>query len=536
MKTLRIAVMVLALAGAALGVRAADAPRMADLVPARAGALVEIENAAGLRDMLLDSAFWAALQDTQAARQWHACEAYARAQESIDRLLANLEMTRDQALKTYLGGRSALVLLPAPGEKPYGVFLTETPSPMADKLIKAVGGVEIDRHKDVRIWEVVKGDHVDHVAYAAGVLMITRPRADELEQVIDAVTGAGAVLGRDAGFVKTVEGLPDGWRVRAFAAEIPPLRAPGAVAMYPDKDAGRLHFEWRMLTGPNDLFRINRPVALAGPRSLPDSAVAAVTTVLHTQALYEKAQEKILEQPDGKAKLRKAKMFLRGWFPGHSVESIVGAFGPEAAGALVKGENGGAPGLVGMVRLTETGKPVAHAFKDGLAAKAMILGALGRKDKKPVALRVREESYGGASMVIIKAPDALRQVLGRWADDVGLTIAVTNDWLIVGTTPSGVKQTIDMASGKGVSLADAMTAAGEKVPGGPVTRWGVLRPAEGASIVLDWAEKLLGHERIEQARRFTNLAELMNLVKRIIWERTDEPEVVHGTADVQAVK
>jgi len=535
MKTLRMVLMVLVLAGAALGARA-EAPRMANLVPAQAGALVEIENAAGLRDMLLDSAFWAALQDTQAARQWHASEAYARAQESIDRLLANLEMTREQALKTYLGGRSALVLLPAPGEKPYGVFLTETTNEMAEKLIKAVGGIEIDRHKDVRIWEVAKDNHLDHMAFAGGVLMITRPRSDELEQVIDAAVGGGATLGRDANFVRTVEGLPGGYRVRAYAAEIPPLRCPGAVAMYPDKDAGRLHFEWRMMTGPNDLFSLNRPVPLAGPTSLPESSVAAVTTVLHTQELYAKAEKKILEHPDGEEKLRKAKMFLRGWFPGHSVESIVGAFGPEAAGAIVKGENGGAPGLVGMARLTESGKPVAHAFKNGIAAKAMILGALGQKGEKPVAINVREEAYGDASLVIIEAPDVLRELLGNWADDVGLTIAVTGDWLIVGTTPSGVKQTIDTAAGKGASLADAMTAAGEKVPAGPVTRWGVLRPAEGAGIVLDWAEKLLGRERIEQARRLTNLAELMNLVKRVIWERTDEPEVVRGTADVQAVE
>jgi len=64
----------------------------------------------------------------------------------------------------------------------------------------------------------------------------------------------------------------------------------------------------------------------------------------------------------------------------------------------------------------------------------------------------------------------------------------------------------------------------------------VLRPAEGAAIVLDWAEKLLGRERVEQARRLTNLAELMNLVKHVLWQRTDEPEVVRGAADVQAVK
>ena len=275
---------------------------------------------------------------------------------------------------------------------------------------------------------------------------------------------------------------------------------------------------------------------LHGPASLPDSAVAAVTTCFHPEAIWEKVQAKLADRADGEERIRKAKMFVRGWFPGHPMEGILAGFGPEAAGALVKGEDGGAPGLVGMARLTATGRPVAHAFKDGLAAKAMIFGALGRKGEKPVVINVREETHGNASMVIIEAPEVLTKILGDWANDIGLTVAVADDWLIVGTTPSGVKRTIDTAAGNGASLADAMKAAGERVPTEPVTRWGVLRPAEGADIVLSWAEKLLGRQRVEQAERLTNVAELMDLVKQVLWQRTDQPEVIHGTADMQAVE
>jgi len=151
-------------------------------------------------------------------------------------------------------------------------------------------------------------------------------------------------------------------------------------------------------------------------------------------------------------------------------------------------------------------------------------------------VNVREETYNNASMLIVEAPEVLTKMLGNWAKDVALTVAVSDDWLIVGTTPSGVKRTIDTAAGNGPSLADTMKAAGERVPAEPVTRWGVLRPAEGADIVLAWGEKLLGRQRLEQAKRLTNLAELMDLVKRVLWQRTDEPEVIRGTADVQVVE
>ncbi|HUU89855.1 MAG TPA: hypothetical protein VM238_01455 [Phycisphaerae bacterium] len=537
MKTLRTLATAITLLAALASSVAAESLEMANLAPADAKVLVEMVDAAGLRQMLLESKFWAALEETEAFCRWRASEHYAEAEKRIDLLLAELEMDRETALKTYLGGRSALVLLPSGEKKPYGVFLTETTNEMAEKLAEAVGGQKVGRHRDVAIWEVVKDNRVDRMAWAGGVLMISGTRGDELEQVLDVVAGNGASLGAQGEFHQATEGLPRGWRTRVYAAEARPRRSPGAVAMYPESDS-RVHFEWRIVGGSEDIS-LNRPTVLTGPKSLPDTAVAAVASAFHPGAIWEKVQAKVADAADGPEKIRKAEMFIRGWFPGHSMASITGGFGPEAAAALVKGDAGGAPGLVGLVRLKPSGVPVAHAFKNGLAAKAMILGALSQNQQDPekrVNLNVREEAYGDASLLIIEAPQVLEKVLGNWANDIGLTVAVTNDWLILGTTPAGVKKTIDTASGNGASLAADLTQAGEKVPVEPVTRWGVIRPASGADIVLAWAEKLAGKERVEKAKKAVNLAELMKLVKRMIWQRTDEPEVIRGTADIQAIE
>ena len=536
MRTLRTLMTAVALLGTVTACVAAETVEMANLAPADAKVLIEMVDAAGLRQMLLESKFWAALEETEAFCRWRASERYAEAQKRIDLLLAELEMDRDQALKTYLGGRSALVLLPSGQEKPYGVFLTEATNEMAEKLAEAVGGQEVTRYRDVAIWEVVKQKRVDRMAWAGGVLLIAGTRADELEQVLDVVVGGSGSLGAGGDFLKATERLPTGWRTRVYAAEAKPRKSPGAVAMYPE-GKGRVHFEWRIVSGPEDIS-LTRPTVLTGPNALPATAVAAVASSFYPKAIWNKVQAKVADEADGPQKIQKAQMFVRGWFPGHSMESIVGGFGPEAAAALVKGDAGGAPGLVGLVRLTPSGAPVAQAFKNGLAAKAMILGALSQNQQDPakrVNLNVREEAYGDASLLVIEAPKVLEKVLGDWANDIGLTVAVTNDWLIVGTMPSGVKKTIDAAAGNGASLAADLTRAGEKVPAEPATRWGVIRPASGADIVLAWAEKLAGKQRVEKAKKAVNLAELMKLVKRMIWQRTDEPEVIRGTADIQAI-
>ena len=535
MRTLRVLVSVTVLAVLA-GACAAKTVEMANLVPSNAKALIEAADAAGLRQLLLESRFWAALEETQAVQQWRASERYAEAQKRVETLLGNLEMTRDEALKTYLGGRTALVLLPSDEKKPQGVLLTQATNRMAQKLIDSVGGRQVSRHRDVAIWEVVKDNRVDRMALAGNVLLISGSKGDELEQVIDVLVGGNASLGGEGHFHAAVDGLPAGWGARAYAAEAGRRKSPGAVAMYP-QGTSRIHFEWQIVSGPGDIS-LTQPTVLTGPKSLPDTAVAAVATAFYPQAIWSTVKTKLADRADGQDKINKAEMFVRGWFPGHTMDSIVGAFGPEAAAALVKGDADGAPGLVAMARLTASGQPVARAFKDSLAAKAMILGALSQNQQDPtkrISLTVREEAYGNASLLVIEAPEVLQKFLGDWADDIALTVAVTDSWLIVGTTPSGVKKTIDAAAGKGASLAADLTAAGEKVPTEPATRWGVVRPAAGADIVLAWAEKLVGKERVDQAKKAVNLAELMRLVKRVLWQRTDSPTAIRGTADIQAI-
>jgi hypothetical protein len=302
---------------------------------------------------------------------------------------------------------------------------------------------------------------------------------------------------------------------------------------------GHLHLEWRMLGGEPELMAINEPTVLMSPSALPATTVAAVATVFHPDAIWEKVKAKLAQDAaSGADKLRRAEMFLRGWFPGKTMDQIIGAFGPEAALSLQKGDAGGAPGIVGLVRLTATGKAVAQALKDGLAAKAMILAALRDPEKTDgPRLNVREETVGSTPLLIVEAPGLIEKVLGDWAKDVALTIAVTDNWLVVGTSVSGVRASVQTATGDGTqaTLATALKAQGEDVPAGPVTRWGTVRPAEGSDIVLGLAEQVAGKDRVEQAKKLTNLAELLKLIDRITWERTDKPDLVTGRADLQAI-
>ena len=200
MRTLRTLVTAVALLGTVTACVAAETVEMGNLVPADAKVLIEMVDAAGLRQTLLESKFWAALEETEAFHRWRASERYAEAQKRVALLLAELKMDRDQALKTYLGGRSALVLLPSGQKKPYGVILTEATNEMAEKLVKAVGGQEVTRYRDVATWEVVKEKRVDRMAFAGGVLMISGTRADELEQVLDVVVGGSGSLGAGGDF------------------------------------------------------------------------------------------------------------------------------------------------------------------------------------------------------------------------------------------------------------------------------------------------------------------------------------------------
>jgi len=545
MKTLKLVTMLAVLAGAA--VAQAASVEMSAMAPADAKALIEVNDAAGLRQTLLESKFWTALEGTQAFNDWRASDKYAQMRLRVDELLKNLAMDEATALQTYLGRRMAVVLLPSGNEKkPDGVLLLEVAGKSeaeseanAQLLIDAVGATEAGKHGDVAIFEVRKDNRTDRIAHIGGVLLMTNAHSDALERVLDTVRGSQPSLGAGADFRRATDGLLDGWRIRAYAAEVKPHKTPGAVAMAP-QGKGHVHFEWRMLGGEPDLLAINEPTVLMSPSALPATTVAAVATAFHPVAIWEKVKAKLAADAAGGAdKLARAEMFLRGWFPGKKMDEILGAFGPEAALALQRAEADGAPGIVGLVKLTSTGKAVAQCFKDGLAAKAMILAALRDPEKTDgPRLNVREDTVDATPILIVEAPGVLEKFLGDWAKDVALTVAVTDNWLVVGTSVSGVKASVRTATGAGqqATLAASLAAEGEKAPAEPVTRWGTIRPALGSDIVLGVAEKLAGKDRIDQAKKLTNLAELLNLVERVTWQCTDKQDIVTGKADLQAVE
>jgi len=537
MKTLRMLVPVLVLLGSATAAFATA--EMATFAPSDSKAFIETVDGAGLRQMLLESKFWAALEGTQAFKDWRASQKCAEMEERIERLLAGLQMPRDEAIRTYFGGRSAVALLPSADEKkPDGVLITEATNAMAQRLTKALGAMEIKRYRDVAIWEIRKDNRTDRMAFAGGIVAVTGASDDALERMVDVMVGGGSSLGAQGDFVKAVEGLPSGWRARAYAARAKPHEGPGAVAMYP-QEKGHVHFEWRLVGGSGDIS-MTRPAVLTAPAALPDRSVAAIASVFYPRAVWDHVKTKCAAEGDaGAQKVQRAEMFVRGFFPGQTMDSITGAFGPEAAVSLVKGDSAGAPGLVGLVRIASGGRPVAQSFRDGLAAKAMLLAALANNKDQPgdrPRINVREEAYGATPILVVEAPAILQPILGDWAKDVALTVAVTDNWLVAGTSLSGIKATLDAARGNGASLAAAMKQAGDPAPAEPVTRWGVIQPASGADICLALAERLAGKQRVDQAKKMLNLAELLKLVKRLTWQRTDEPTVVRGRADLQAVE
>ena len=535
MKLLRIVVPALVLLGMA-GALGAATLEMANFAPKDAQAVIETDNAAGLRQTLLESRFWKALEQTEGFKEWRASQRYAEMQQRLEQFLANLEMSRQEALKAYLGGRSAVVLLPSGDvKKPWGVILTECTFDNAKRLVDASGAQEATKYRGVTIYEVQKENRLDRMAFVgqkgeAAVFVATSADGDALERVLDVIVGGGgAALGIEGHFRQAVDKLSPGWRVRAYAAEVPPRKSPGAVAMYPSASA--MHFEWRIVSGQGDIS-MTAPVVLTAPAALPPTAVAAFASSFHPAAIWNTVKAKAAEQGEAALeKLRRGEMFVRGWFPGQTTDQIVGAFGPEAAMALLKGDSGGPPAILSMTRIADNGA-AAHSFKNGLAAKAMLLSALGEQNANSPKLNVREEAHKGVNLLIIEAPGVLEKMAGDWAKDIALTVAVTDKWLIVGTTPAGVKATIDAASGGPSLAADAKDA----VPTEAATRWGIVQPASGADIVLSVVEKFAGKATVDQARKLTNLAEVMKLVKRFVWTRVDEPTVIRGQADVQAIE
>jgi len=546
MRTLRVLTMALVLAGAA-GAAGAATLEMANFAPSDSKAVIETDNAAQLRQTLLESKFWDALKQTQGFKDWHASQRYLEMQERLDQFLANLKMTKEDALKAYLGGRSAVVLLPSGQQKPWGVILTECTFENAKRLVEATGAQQVATRRGVAIFEVQKDNRLDRMAYVrqggdTAVFIATSAGGNALERVLDVMVAegpsvpAGPSLGTEGHFQKAIEGLPGDWRMRAYAAETPPRKSPGAVAMYPEPGGrkGRIHFEWQIVSGESDIS-MTAPVVLTGPQALPDKAVAAVASSFHPAAIWNYVKAKATAQGAAALEgLSRSEMFIRGWFPGQTMDKIVGAFGPEAALAILKGDSGGAPSLLAMVRVKEGGAAVAKSFKDGLAAKAMLLMGLAAQNEKAPKINVREEAYKDAQLLIIEAPGVLDKFVGNWAKDIALTVAVTDKWVIIGTTPAGVKATLDTASGNGAGSLAA--AAGEPVPATPLTRWGTIMPDKGADIVLGAAERVAGTARVEEAKKLTNLAEVMKLIKRLTWTRVDKPTVIHGQADIQAIE
>jgi hypothetical protein len=543
MKTLKLMTMLAVLAWAAVAQAAPVEPvEMSTMTPLNAKAVIEVNNPAGLRQEMMESKFWTALEGTQAFKDWRAGEKYAQMRQRVDELLKNLAMDEGEALQTYLGQRMAVILLSSDNEKkPDGVLLLEVAGKLpaeskanAQILINAVGAVETGKRGDTAIFEVVKDNRTDRIAHVRGVLLMSNATGDALERVLDTMAG-GPSLGSSEDFRRATDNLLAGWRIRAYATEVKPHKTPGAVAMAPQGN-GHVHLEWRML-GPNAEMATNEPTILTSPSALPASTVAAVATAFHPDAIWETVKAKLAQDAAGGAqKLRQAEMFLRGFFPGKTMAEITGAFGPEAALSLQKAEAGGAPGIVGLVKLTATGKAVAQCFKDGLAAKAMILAAMSDPEKTDgPRLNVREETVGSTPLLIIEAPGVIEKILGDWAKDIALTVAVTDNWLVVGTSVSSVRASVLTATGADTQ-ATLAKAQGANVPAGPVTRWGTVCPAAGSDIVLGLAEKFAGKDRVEEAKKLTNLAELLNLIERITWERTDKPDVVTGKADLQAIE
>ncbi len=519
-----------ALAALSCGVAAGEPREMATLAPADAHALIEVRNGAGLRAMLLESPFWRALQVTEAYGRHLGSARHRESEARIDALLERLDMTEDEALRTYLGSRSALVIT-EPGKPPMGVLLTETSKADAVKLVETLGAREAGTYRDVPTWEVWKEDRVDRLAVAGDLLLVSGSDSDALERVLDVVAGEAPSLADQNAFGEAVGDLPTGWRVRAWTVEGQPYGAPAAGALYPDRD-GRLYAEWRLTGAPVEPI-VNAPVALRSPGLLPPNTVVAVATALHAEDGWTVAKDRaaaVPEMPRAKKGVRWIEGAVRLWFPEQSVEEVAAAFGPEAGLALLRNPEEGPPTLVGMVALREGGRPVADAFRSSLRRKAMGLALLTEGHPDAPKLDVYEEAVGQARMLVVEGSGVLlKKALGDWADEVALTVAVTDEWLIVGTAPSGVRAILERA--EGLVVASALGPA----PVDAVTRWGYVAPSEGSDTVLKLASRMAGRDQLEKADRMLNLAELMTLVQGLTWARTDGAGVVRGRAEVQAI-
>lgn len=522
--------MLMGLAGAvmlaAAGV-AAQVPEMADLAPSDAHALVEVRDGADLRAVLLESRFWRALEMTEAFGRHRGSERHRRSEARIAELLDRLAMAEDEALRTYLGGRAALVIL-EPGKPPAGVLITETPEEDAVRLAEAVGAREAGHYGGVPLWEVYKENRVDRLAVAGDLLLVSGSESDALERVLDVVVGDATSLAEEGLFAAAVGDLPAGWRVRAWSVEAKPYGQPAAAALYPG-EYGLLRMEWRLTGAPPEPM-VSEPVLLQTPALLPPNTVVALATAFHAEAGWAVARDRADELPQAQKGVRWIEKAVRFWFPDQSVESVAAAFGPEAALALLRNPEEGPPTLVGMVAIRDGGRPVADAFRSGLRQKAMGLALLTEGHEDAPKIDVYEEVVGEGRMLVVEGSGVLlRKAAGDWADEMALTVGVTDEWLIVGTAPAAVRTILERAAAP--VLVEGIGGA----PLEPVTRWGYLAPSEGSDTVLKLATRMAGREQIEKADKMINLAEIMTLVQRMSWVRMDAPGMVRGRAEIQAI-
>jgi hypothetical protein len=527
----------LATSAASAAPAAEPRPEMASFVPADARALVEVTDFAGFRETVLDSKLWAVLRNTEGFKAWTTGGAYATMQARADQLAARLKMTREEALRTYLGGRTAIAMLTSDVHGAmHTVVLTETSPELAQRLIEAVGATKAAGYRDpaITVYEVVTSkDHTDQMAYVGGVLIFTGAPRGVLDRVLDTATGRTPALAAQDAYKSALADLPKDWRVRAWAAEAPSTGQPGAATL--TMTAGGLHVEWRSQTVGVLGAAANQPAVLTGLKVLPDHALGAIVTVYRPAELWVAAAP--AKSGDNAVPMLRNEQFIRGWFPGQTMEAITAAFGPEAAAAVIPADApGAAPGMVALLRITPAGAPVAKSLRDGLEAKAMLLASMAARSKEKSAPRisVRTETYGPAEMVIVEAPEALQKLLGNWATGSGLVVAVTDEWLIGGTSEAAVKAVVDTIAGKRPNLAAALQKAGASLPTGQVTRWGMLEPSRGANLLLDMATQFADRAQVDRLTKAANLAEIMRLVRRVTWQRIDGPTATRGSLDILA--
>ncbi len=515
----------------AVGVRPAAARDLAEIVPADAVVFAEAIDLAGLRQDVLGSAFWRHLRDTAAFARREASEKGQARRARFDDLLVALDMNAGEAMAAYFGGRAALVVLAGEGE--HGVVITEVAEDAAQRLAEAVGAAPISPYRGARLWEVADERKVDRMAWTDGLLLVGKAASPALDRVLDTLAGAGPALASEAAFAEAVGELPAGWRVRAWTTDAKPYGLPGAAALY-KAPGGTLRLLWQSDRGDAPA---PPAVNLLTPAWLPPEALAAAAVAVDGQALWQQFLARAGATEGGEVRIRKVERLLQAFFPGYRVADVAAAFGPEAAVALTPGVGDGRPALVAVVALREGGRPVAEAFRSGLVAKAMLLGALTAEKEGGPVIDVAQETVAGCPVTTIRGSlEKLPGPLAVWAAESGITMGVTDGALVVGTSPESVRAAVAAAVEGTGGLAAALASESVVVPNLPAAGWGVLEPARGADAILALAGRFIEHGPLEASDKLLDLSEVLRLVERITWRRTDGPVYMRGEAEIVPAK